>query len=224
MGGWIKARHEPLIERALFDVVQEIRTKGHSPRQTINAGARIYSLSGIARCARCNGNIRMQTSHKGRPRVYCASRAEGLGCDFGGTFLDIYENQIEWYLDNFVIPDDYQQEILDAHKRLTKTYDDTQKQREQLKANLERLKKQYRWGHLSEREYLTEFQETETQLRQLSPLQHQEGGLKRLAQFLGNVAAAWREATQEQRNKLARVLFEEIRLDTGGKVLSQANG
>ena len=33
-----------------------------------------------------------------------------------------------------------------------------------------------------------------------------------------SVTDAWTEAGQEQRNKLARVLFEEVRLDTGGKV------
>jgi len=57
----------------------------------------------------------MQTSPKGRQRVYCASRAEGLGCDFSGTFLDVCESQIEWYLANFIIPEDYQKKILEAH-------------------------------------------------------------------------------------------------------------
>ena len=32
----------------------------------------------------------------------------------------------------------------------------------------------------------------------------------RLAHFLGNIADAWKQATQEQRNKLAKALFEEI--------------
>ncbi len=34
------------------------------------------------------------------------------------------------------------------------------------------------------------------------------------------MAGAWREANQLQRNKLAKVLFEEVRLDTGGKVVA----
>ncbi len=34
------------------------------------------------------------------------------------------------------------------------------------------------------------------------------------------MADGWREADQKQRNKLARVLFEEIRLDSGGKVVA----
>ena len=218
--GWIQAKHKPFIDRALFETVQEIRTKARSARQTINTGVKTYSLSGIARCVRCGGYIRTQMSQQGKPRVYCASRAEGIGCDFKGTFLEVYENQIEWYLENFVIPDDYQNKILEAHKKLVRTYDESQKRMEQLKANLERLKKQYRWGHLSEREYLTEFQETEAQIKELSPFRHRESELERLAQFLGDVAGAWREATQEQRNKLARVLFEEVRLDSDGRVVA----
>ena len=34
--------------------------------------------------------------------------------------------------------------------------------------------------------------------------------LRRLAHFLANVANAWEVANQEQRNKLARSLFEQI--------------
>jgi hypothetical protein len=36
---------------------------------------------------------------------------------------------------------------------------------------------------------------------------------------VSNVAEAWREANREQKNKLARVLFEEIKLDNGGKIV-----
>ena len=219
-GGWIEAKHKPFIDRDLFNTVQEVRAKGRSPRQTINSGARTYSLSCIARCSRCGGSIRMQTGPKGRPRVYCASRAEGLGCDFRGTFLDVYESQIEWYLANFIIPEDYQKKIFEAHSKLVKAYDDINNQRERLKTSLERLKQQHRWGHMSDQEYLKEYQETEAQIRQLMPSENKADELQALAHFLANVADAWREAKQEQRNKLAGVLFEEIRLDSGGKVIA----
>ena len=121
----------------------------------------------------------------------------------------MYENQIEWYLANFVIPDDYQKKILDAHRKLTAAYDDIKGQREALKASLTRLKDQYRWGHISRQEYLKEYQETEAQLRPFPTIENKEDELKRLAHFLANVADAWREANQLQRNKLAKVLFEE---------------
>ncbi len=81
-------------------------------------------LSCIAQCSRCGGSIRMQTSPKGRPRAYCASRAEGLGCDFSGTFLDVYGRQLIEYLSCFHIPEYYQHRILEVHRKLQSAYDD----------------------------------------------------------------------------------------------------
>ena len=37
--------------------------------------------------------------------------------------------------------------------------------------------------------------------------------------YLVDVASAWRTASQEKRNKLADVLFKEIKLASGGKVV-----
>jgi hypothetical protein len=37
-----------------------------------------------------------------------------------------------------------------------------------------------------------------------------DGRLSRLATFLASIASAWDAATQEQRNRLARHLFEEV--------------
>ena len=67
---------------------------------------------------------------------------------------------------------------------------------------------------------MKEYQETEAQIQQLTPRENTTDELQKLAHFLANVADAWREANQEQRNNLARVLFEEIKLDNGGKVVA----
>ncbi len=218
--GWMDAQHRPFVDPEVFNTVQEVRSKWRSPRQTVNTRARTYSLSGIAGCACCGGSIRMQTNPRGRARVYCASRAGGLRCDFSGTFLDVYERQIEWYLANFIVPDDYQEKILDYHRKLVNAYDDNESRSKQIEASLKRLKQQYRWGHVAEEEYLKEYQEMEYQLRQFLPTGAKDDELKRLAGFLSNMADAWRTANQEQRNKLANVLFEEIKLDSSGKVVA----
>ncbi|GAI46880.1 unnamed protein product, partial [marine sediment metagenome] len=93
-------------------------------------------------------------------------------------------------------------------------------QRERLKANLERLKRQHRWGHVSDEEYLAEYKATERQLGQLPPAEGNEEMLHQFARLLANVAYVWKESTQEERNKIARTLFEEVRLDSGGKVVA----
>ena len=53
-------------------------------------------------------------------------------------------------------------------------------------------------------------------------VQLRRAGVSRLLMFqaldLSGVAEAWKQADQEQRNRLARVLFEEVKLDAGGEV------
>jgi hypothetical protein len=213
--------HDPFIDKELFEQVQKLRIDARLKPNKINIKARTYSLSGIATCQGCGGNIRMQTTPNGKARVYCASRSQGHGCDFGGTFLERYENQIEWYLKEFFIPEDYHEKIIEAHSQLTSAYgDDINSRRLRLSGSLQKLKKQYQWSHVTEHEYISEYKNIERQLAQLNSLQDKQEEIQRIAHFLANVADAWKEATQEQRNRLAKLLFEEIRLDNGGTIVA----
>ncbi|GAI49288.1 unnamed protein product, partial [marine sediment metagenome] len=121
-GGWVKGKQKPFIDLQLFDTVQELKARRRRLPKTITLQARTYSLSCVAWCNRCGGKVHMHMNDRGKPRVYCNSRSQGLGCDFSATFLDVYETQIEWYLENFVIPEDYQKKILDAHRKLEAAY------------------------------------------------------------------------------------------------------
>ena len=55
-----------------------------------------------------------------------------------------------------------------------------------------------------------ELKTLEAEIRQLTPSENKADELHNLAHFLANVADAWNEANQEQRNKLARCLFQEV--------------
>ena len=122
----------------------------------------------------------------------------------------MYEAQIQWYLENFVIPDDYREQILEAHRKLEQAYDDTDKQRARLKTALERLGERYDWEHITKDQYLAEYDELQKQLKQLAPVEDKVKNLDQLANFLVHVADAWKMGTQEQLNRMANVLFEEI--------------
>ena len=149
-------------------------------------------------------------SPRGRARIYCSGRAEGLGCNNRGTFLDTYEAQIEWYLDHFIIPEEYQDKMLEIHRRQESTSEDIKKQREALHNALRRLKDQYKWGHISKREYFADYQTTQYELEKITSYNDDHETIERLANFLNNIVDAWRVATQEQRNKMARSLFDRI--------------
>jgi len=142
--------------------------------------------------------------------VYCRGRAQGAGCNCKATFLEIYEAQIEWYLENFVIPQDYQGKILEAHRKLEAAYDEVEKRRNQLERRLERIKELYKWDHIGKQEYLVEYANIQKELGALTAREDKGKMLDKLAHFLSNVADAWKEASQEQRNKLANTLFEEV--------------
>ncbi len=210
-GQWIRAKHEPLIDPELFDRVQQVREVRKRPRCTINANARTYSLSTLMWCNKCQSKMRVQMDIRGRARVYCAGRLKGATeCDSRSTFLDIYEAQIEWYLGHFEIPQDYQEAILDAHSKLQAAYHNTEPTREDFDKRLARIKELYEWGDISRQEYLNKREGIQGQLRALAQPENKREILSKLAHFLANVADAWREATQEQRHKLAKTLLEQV--------------
>jgi hypothetical protein len=210
-GGWIKGKHKPFISEGLFNAAQVERTrKRRSKDSSVRRKATIFSLSGLAQCGICKSTIAAHQTKQGKPRVYCRGRAKGLQCNCKGTFLEVYETQIQWYLENFVIPQDYQGKIMDSHRKLETAYDDTEKHRSQLQNRLLRLQEQHEWGHIAKDEYLDKHNQIKRELNVLRPPEASSNNLDRLAHFLSNVADAWHEANQEQRNKLANTLFERI--------------
>ncbi len=63
-----------------------------------------------------------------------------MKCDSKSAFLDIYEAQIEWYLEHFEIPRDYQEAILDTHTKPRTAYSDIESARAGLEKRLTRIK------------------------------------------------------------------------------------
>ena len=208
--GWLPAKHQPLIDPELFSAAQRVMDRNRQSPKTISHGARLYSLSAMMRSAKCGSRIRMQMSPHGRARVYCAGRALGGGCTCKGTFLETYEAQVRWYLETFVIPEDYQEKLLNSYRDIQNSLDDIGERRSRLQARVARLQEMYAWGHVEKRTYRREYEETQRELDSLQPLDGREAEVQRLAEFLKNVASAWDVAGGELRNRLARTLFSEI--------------
>lgn len=210
-GGWLKGKHGPFISQELFDMAQEERAKRrHDMSNRIRTKARTYSLSGLMWCKHCGSKVHIHQNSIGKPRVYCGSKARGFDCRSRSTFLEVYEAQIQWYLKSFIIPEDYRERILEAHRKLETAYDDTIKRRDMLGRRLEKVKDMYKWGHMSKDEYLADYGEIQKELKMLTVPDDKGKTLEKLAHFLANVANAWEEGTQEQKNRMANVLFEQI--------------
>ncbi len=214
-GGWLKAKHESFIDPGLFEEVQSMRQKNRTSTHQHTAQSKsVYSLTGITFCWYCrekghDGRIHISCVKKGKPRMGCYNRAKGWDCPQKSATLELYEQQLRVYLEIFYIPEGYQQKILEAHKKLQESYD-IDKEQKQLQARSQRLKELYKWGDIGREEYRKEKEQIEGQLTKLTPFNNSAEPLKILAEFLSNITMAWDKANNEQRNKLARCLFQEV--------------
>ena len=82
--------------------------------------------------------------------------------------------------------------------------------REKLENRMERIKELYKWDDISREEYTEEKQHIQGELNRFNADGNSIDGLEKLAEFLMGVSKPWGEASQEQRSKLARCLFQEV--------------
>ena len=149
----------------------------------------------------------------GRVRYHCRSKAQGIGCTGGGSFLDVYEQQLAGDLGTFMLPPDWQRFILNSASEGHAGQADIEAQRRQLEGRLERLKDLHGWGDLSKEQYLAERERIERELARLTPPDDDTEQLERLAAYVESLPAAWSDADQEQRNQLASLIYEELWVD-----------
>jgi site-specific DNA recombinase len=214
----IKGKHEPVIPLELWEAAQKGKALNgtRTGRPTTANKARIYSLSGLLTCSYCGGKLHIHTGPDGKAKLYCYRRGQGIAsdCKQRSTFLSIYESQVEQYLSSIRLPKEYQEIVLTAYGREDEEGPGFDKQRQDIENKLKRVKNLYTWGDLSSEEYRVQRDQLRSELVALPQATTTRGEtLERLASYLQNVGEAWRSATQEQRNKLAKTLFESIRIE-----------
>ena len=210
-GGSIPGKHKALVDRTLWDRALESRRRNRTYTHTSRPkGKRIWSLTGLTHCWSCKGRIHTQYVYKGEPRLGCYNRQKGWDCSHKSANLSIYEAQLLAYLHTFHIPEDYLERILEYHRRLEEAYGESEKEQASLERRLKRLRELYEWGDIVRAEYEPRRDAILRELDALEPRLRKTDHMDRLAAFLADVPAAWETATPEQRNKLARTLFEQV--------------
>ena len=122
--GWTMGKHDSLISEELFQKAQAARELNRkNPARTTRSDARVSSLSGVARCGGCGATLRSYRQ-RGVVRLVCNTRLKNGGCSEKSARLDAYETTLEAYLGAFVIPEDYQHRLLEAHHRVHQAYED----------------------------------------------------------------------------------------------------
>lgn len=157
--------------------------------------------------------MRVVRTEKDRWRYHCRSKAQGRGCSGKGSFLDRYNEQVLRDLATFTSPDEWRRIVLDEAARSAGADDDRREQRRQLEARLVRVRNLYSWGDLTRDEYRAERDRVERELARLVPTEAKQDQLGALAAYLERLPTAWADATPEQRNRFANLVYEEICVD-----------
>ena len=135
-----------------------------------------------------------------------------MKCEQRSTFLDVYESQVVDYLATFTIPEDYRETLIALKAGSPSSVDDAEAQRRRLEAQMVNARTLFGLGDITKAEYLERRDRLQQTLNALKPDRELEETLERSAGFLADLPAAWHAATDEQRNSLARLLFEEVRI------------
>jgi len=209
--GWKPGKHMPFIPKELWERATLGRERHRSMTYTSTGyKKKVRSLSGIAYCWHCGGRIHVQNSRKGMPRLGCYGRVTGSPCTQPVVRLAVYEDQMARFLEDFHIPGDYQAKVLKFLAGQIGGQVGLRAKVRRLEGQLRRIQELYEWGDYTKPEYHAKRAEISNKLEQMRRLPTDVGVLTRLAELLASVGKAWACADGEQRNRLARSMFDQV--------------
>ncbi len=216
-GEWRPGKHEAAIDRETWERCQaQIRRRLSRPERT-KFTDRVYPLRKLLRCASCGRTLRGQNQHGGR-------QYHDPALDYGDkcpepkyVWAEILEGQIGAFLSRVQLPGDWQERVLSRLEASDLAAEHEEQMRAQLQSQLERAKKLYLLGDLSEREYLAERTQVQSALAAIRPTQRPD--LERAAELLENFGGLWHRANDQERLRLMHAIIETAYVK-GGKIIA----
>jgi site-specific DNA recombinase len=214
-GDWLPAAHQPVLDAELFERTLQARAanrRAPGPK-SVTPGKRTHSLSGLGTCAHCGSRLHVMTDRHGKARIYCYASRQGQRCGQRSVHLDLIEAQLAALLGTFHLPDETVAEVVRLYERANDQRDDAERRRREIGSRIERIAEMYKWGDLTREAYRGERQRLEKELGTLRAVTSQAEVLVQASTLLKDLPAAWEAATPEQRNGLARLVFESIEIE-----------
>ena len=211
-GGWLPGAHEPVLDDELFERARQTREANATNAAKVRRNARRYSLSGLAVCGGCGGRLHFNTAPNGKGRAYCYQIQQRGGCGQRSVFLDGIEEQLRTYLATFALTQETVDEVVRLYQSATTQQDDAARRGRELTAKLERTKEMYSWGDLTREAYVAQRDHIERELALLKGTTDYASSVAQAAALLRDLPAAWDRATAEQRNDLARLVFQSVEI------------
>jgi DNA invertase Pin-like site-specific DNA recombinase len=211
-GEHFQGLHEPIISTELFEQAQEARKARRNKRGTsAPSTSRVYPLTGIAKCARCGTPMRGSAS-SGRRYYRDPSRDQGRDCDQRLVRAKEAEDTLGDFLKGLTLPQTWQEETLKLLEEQTSGRREALLQKKRIEGQLERLRRLFVLGDLSEREYKAERNRLKARLVTLDPPKMFD--LEKAAVLLQNFETLWDAATGRERKEISHTLLESVYLDS----------
>jgi site-specific DNA recombinase len=215
-GQEIAGLHPAIISRELFDEVEAIRRKRQWRTSTFTHKHRVYLFNGIIKCSGCGRPMRAQAKGRGdhkRKCYHCTSRElRHVDCPKPSAWVneDSLTDQFEQIVGQFRLPEDWRtrvSEIVNANGK----HRNTEADRRTLTERLARVTKQFKWGDISEVDYVQQRDEIKVGLAALKTPEAKE--IIVAADYMQNMARVWQEATDEERRDMTRAILDEVICD-----------
>lgn len=208
-----QGRHDPIVERDLFEQVRERRRlRAAYPQRP--ATRRVYLLAGVGRCALCSGPL-WANSSRSYHYYRCAASARGEQCTVrAGVLADGLEEQVGQMFRRMDLPDDWQ----DLVYRMAAGGPDEgaiEMQREALLAKKKRIQNLYIGGMMDEADVR----------RELVEVQEAIGSLPARASAVSdcewalNIPEMWPDMAQDERRDLVLATIDHVAVDVEAGVV-----
>ena len=207
--------HAPIVAKDLFDRVQK-RLESHTVRRS-NAGRKNKVPAILARLVRCYicgsaYQVTRQGSHKGlylrmkrganSPECICMSRS------FIGRQV---EQAVERFFRGFKLDPIWRDKVM---KSLSKSSDAAriEKEREKIREEIRRARFEYRdVKSIDDETFATQYKKLNNRLRSLH--KPEVDSVVEAGKLLENFGDVWSEATEAEKNRLLRTVFDAINVD-----------
>lgn len=206
--------HIPLIEPDLFERCLQVRgALGHLPRSDAGRTARIYPLSGLLRCGRCEGVLRGNAA-QGNVRYYeDVNRVQGVSdCPVRSVRAERLEETVFEHVQQLRIPEEWRPGIL-AYLQDSDEGRGQRRQQRSLESQLRVVQEEHRRGEISGSDYTQARRRLEGQLQRLA--RSEAEGRQEHAGLLADFSRLWGAATPLERKALLRCIFLDVQVQDG---------
>jgi len=200
-----QGKHEPIIERKLWDMAQRVREQ-RATSYTHSRTKETFILRGTGHCLACGS--RLYAESHGKNRYYrCSGNQKGVSCTVPFARVEKVDASLAELVSHAQLPGNWREEIARA---MQGPVSNDGNKRKYLQEKLRRLRELYLEDDFTKEEYNQRKRELESEIARLQP----PGKPDDIdAELIANLSKLWEGAELQQRTDLANILFRSVEVD-----------